>query len=58
MCIRDRGWMLKDISVHRPLWMIFDDIEHVVSICFTMQRRRSNIADHWQPRKLGGFQAT
>ena len=52
------GWMFKDISVHRRVWMIFDDTQHVISSRFTAQGRRSNIAEHWQPRKLGGFQAT
>ena len=33
--------------------MIFDDTEHDISSRFTMQGRRSNIAEHWQPRNLG-----
>ena len=31
-----RMWMLKDISIHRPIWMGFDDLKHVVSCRFTM----------------------
>jgi len=25
--------MLKDISIHRPIWMGFDDLKHIVSCC-------------------------
>ena len=28
-------WMLKDISIHRPIWMGFDDLKHIVSCRFT-----------------------
>ena len=28
-------WILKDISVHRPVWMGFDDLKHIVSCRFT-----------------------
>ena len=28
-------WMLKDISIHTPIWMGFDDLKHIVSCHFT-----------------------
>jgi len=28
-------WMLKDISIHSPIWMGFDDLKHIVSCHFT-----------------------
>ena len=33
---RGLRWMLKDINTHRPIWMGFDDLKHVVSFCFTV----------------------
>ena len=33
-------WMLKDISIHRPIWMGFIGLKHTVSCCFMPQRRR------------------
>ena len=35
--------MLKDISMHRPIWVIFDGAKYIVSCCCATQRRRSNI---------------
>jgi len=49
--------MLKDISIHRPIWSGFDDLKHIVSCHFTTYRRRCNIAEHWQPWELRGLQA-
>jgi len=28
-------WILKDISIHRPIWMGFEDLKHTVSCRFT-----------------------
>jgi len=50
-------WMLKHISIHRPIWMGFDDLKHIVSCRFTMQRSRCNTAEHWQPLNLRRLQA-
>jgi len=50
-------WMLKDISIHRPIWMGFIGLKHTVSCCFTPQRRRCNTAEHWQPSEMHGLQA-
>ena len=28
-------WMLKDVSIHRLIWIGFDDLKHIVSCRFT-----------------------
>ena len=28
-------WMLKDISIHRPVWIVFSDVKRIVSCRFT-----------------------
>ena len=28
-------WMLKEVSIHRRIWMGFDDLKHIVSYRFT-----------------------
>jgi len=38
--------MLKDISMHRPIWVIFDGAKYLVSCRCATQRRRSNIAEY------------
>jgi len=38
--------MLKDISMHRPIWVIFDGAKYLVSCRCATQRGRSNIAEH------------
>ena len=50
-------WMLKDISMHRPIWVIFDGAKYLISCRCATQRRRSNIAEHWQPWKLESIPA-
>ena len=36
--------MLKDISLHRPIWMGFDDLKPIVSRRFTKLRSREGAA--------------
>jgi len=37
--------MLKDVSIHRPIWMGFDDLKHIVKPSYDSERRVQAISN-------------